>query len=96
MRCINLCRVLCITPKESHHSNGLDDSLDCQAIRSIDTILIKVSYATIPYELAGVISWNFNKGGSRYNVIKRVWLNCNHAHIFKDRDKIIQSSYDII
>ena len=35
----------------------------------------------------GVISKNFNKGSSRCNVIRWVWPNCSHAHVFKDGDK---------
>ena len=45
---------------------------------------------------AGVISKNFNKGGSRSNVIKCVWPICSYAHISKDGDIIMQSDSDII
>ena len=37
----------------------------------------------------GLISRFLIKGGSRYNAIKWIRPNCNHAHVFRDRDMII-------
>ena len=39
--------------------------------------------------LAGVISKNFSKGGSRCNIRKWVWPICSHTHIFEDGEIII-------
>ena len=41
------------------------------------------------YIYTGVISKCFNKGGSRFNVMKWVWPICSHTHIRKDGNMII-------
>ena len=60
------------------------------SLSMLDDILFDEFY------ILGVISKTSNKGGSRCNVTKRMWLTCNHAHIFKDGDTTTKSNYDII